>query len=517
MALLISRGQKPQFKFRPTQFEQGASITLPAPYGGINLRSDITALAKNEARSLENWLPGAGQVDLRPGFGDHGTGIGSAEVKTLVPFVGYTASRLIGAGGGKIYNATTAGAGTELATGFTQDRWQTTLYQDRLFFVNGTDNPQVYDGSTVAGIVWAGSGLTDNDLVNIALVRNRLWFCENNKAYVWYAAVGQITAASNLTKFDLSQIASGGICMAVGSWSRDAGDGADDMTVFVMSTGEILIYQGDPGSTFSLIGKYWTGAPPIGRQCLFKIGGELMIITRLGLLPLSAAIAGVALDLARIDPWGKIAAGIAADAALDGDNAGWHGCLHNGILYVNVPQTTGSLSKQWVINTRNGACATYSGWNASSIASFGGSLYFGAMAGGLVRVVGAQDDDGTSITANANCAFVFPTKGQRNNLYTGIRPVMDAEGTITGLIGVDTNFIVRTLSGASVTLIQDPSTTPWGSPWPSPWGSSGGANPKWFSIMGEGRSVSVRMRAIGSALNCRWYSTDLLFKPGGIR
>src|SRR5262245_36216125 len=138
MALLIPRGgQRPKFKFRPEQFEQGASLTLPAPYGGINLRSDITALQPNEARSLENWLPGAGQVDLRPGFGDHGTGVGSAEVKTLAPFVGYTASRLVAGGGGKLWNATTAGAAVELASGFSDDRWQTELYSDRLFFVNG--------------------------------------------------------------------------------------------------------------------------------------------------------------------------------------------------------------------------------------------------------------------------------------------------------------------------------------------------------------------------------------------
>lgn len=518
MALLISRGERPKFKFRPTQFEQGDSQTLPAPYGGINLRSDITALQPNEARALDNWMPGSGQCELRAGFGDHGTGVGSAEVPTLAPFVGFTASRLIAAGGGKIFNATAAGAATELATGFTSDRWQTALYSDRLFFVNGTDNPQVYNGSTVSGIVWAGAGLTDNNLINIALVRNRLWFCEVNSADVWYAAIGQITAASNLTKFSLSQIASGGVCMAIGSWSRDAGDGADDMTVFVMSTGEIIIYQGDPASTFALIGKYQTGAPPIGRRCLFNIGGELMVITRLGLLPVSAAVGGVALDLARIDPWGKIAAGIAADAALDGDNAGWHGCLHEGLVYVNVPQTVGSLSKQWVINTRNGACNTISAYNASSFASFSNTLYFGAMAGGLVRDVGGLDDDGTTITASSNGAFIFPGGNvKRNNVFTAIRPIMDAEGTVSGLVGVDTNFIVRTLSGASVNLIDDPSTTPWGSEWGSPWGSSGGAVPKWFSIYGEGRAVSVRMRAVASALNCRWYGTDLLWKPGGIR
>jgi hypothetical protein len=50
MALLISRGQKPQFKFRPSQFEQGASVTLPAPYGVINLRSDVRASSDSGRR-----------------------------------------------------------------------------------------------------------------------------------------------------------------------------------------------------------------------------------------------------------------------------------------------------------------------------------------------------------------------------------------------------------------------------------------------------------------------------------
>src|SRR5262245_14319989 len=161
MALLIRSGRMPDIKHRPHQFEQGASKTLPAPYGGLNLRDDITALKPNEARVLTNWFPTSGQLSVRPGYSSHGTGVGSGEVKTLAAFVGFTASKLLAAGGGAIYDVTSAGAGTSKASGFSEDRWQTALYNDRLFWVNGADTPQSYDGSTVGNIAWAGAGLTN--------------------------------------------------------------------------------------------------------------------------------------------------------------------------------------------------------------------------------------------------------------------------------------------------------------------------------------------------------------------
>jgi hypothetical protein len=515
MDLLLRNGKMPQIKHRPTQFEQGKSVTLPAPYGGLNLRDDITALKPNEARVLENWFPGSGELTLRDGFEEHGTGMGSGEVKTLAGFVGLTTSKLVACANGKIFDTTSAGAASELATGLTEDRWQHELYNNRLIMVNGADAPRDFNGSAIASTVWSGSGLTIANLVNVGLSRNRLWFCENNSADVWYAAIGAITGA--LTKFQLSQIAEGGICMAIGSWSRDSGVGADDVTVFVMSTGEIIIYEGDPASTFNKIGSYRTGAPPVGRHCIFNVGGELVVITRLGLLPVSAAIGGVALDLARIDPWGKIAPGVVRDALLYGGNAGWHGVLHEGVVYCNVPQTVGALSKQRVLNTRNGSWTDFTKWNGSSFASFNNDLYFGAQTGGTVYKVTGDNDNGEDITAYSNGAFVTPSGNDRNNVFTSIRPKMQAEGNVSGVLGVDTDYVVRSLVGDAVNIVNDPSTTPWGSEWGSPWGSVADATPLWYSINGQGRSVAVKIRATGQTADLRWFATDLLFRPGGIR
>lgn len=516
MALLLRRGDRPVFKWQPQQFEQGASTTLPAPYGGLNLRSDITAMAPNEARVLENWIADSGYLYMREGTEAHGTGLAGSSVRTVAAFFGLTSSRIIGSGSGALYNATSAGSATSLASGFTSDWWQTALYNNRLQFVNGADAPQVYDGSTIGAAGWSGSGLTATNLVNVGLSRNRLWFCENNSADVWYGGIGSITGT--LTKFQLSQIADGGVCTAIGAWSRDAGDGADDVTVMVMSTGQVIIYQGDPATDFTLAGKYMA-APPIGRRCLIKVGGELVVITRLGLLPVSAATGGAGqLNLAAIDPWGKIAPGIAEDTRLHGDKIGWSGLLHEGFVYVTVPLSdSNALSKQYVLNVRNGSWSTTTGYNGIAWASFGGTIYFGAATGGKLLKVGGTNDLGADIAASANGAFVMPSGASRTNLFTAIRPKVQADGTVAGYIGVDTDYVIRAAGGNQVNIVDDPSSTPWGSEWGSPWGRRGEAQSQWYTIRGLGRAVSVRLRATGSSQNLRWFATDLVYKPGGIR
>lgn len=512
----LSRG----FRNVPQRFDSGNSFAAPPPYGGINLRDDVSAIQPNQARFLDNWLPDSGALKVRPGFEGYATGVGSGEVKTLATFEGTSSEKMLAAANGDIFDVSTSGAGTELTgaiADFSEDRWQHANFNNILHFVNGTDAPVDFDGSSITATSWTGSGLTITNLVNVANVRNRLWFCENNSADVWYGGVGAGTGT--LTKFQLSQIASGGSCQAIGSWSRDAGDGQDDLTVFVMSTGQIIVYQGDPASTFSLVGKYGdeNSAPAIGRQCLIKVGGELVVITRLGLLPLSAAMsAASSLDFSVLEPWGKIAALVRTEAEQHGTKSGWHGSIHNGILYLNIPQSAGILSKQIVLVTRTGAWATYSGWNASSIKAFNNELYFGAQTGGFVRKVAKGDDNGSAVIATARGAFLTPS-GNRTNVFTAVRPRIQAQGEVSGFVGVDTDFFERALVGNTVELVTDINTTPWGSDWGSPWGSKPEPVAKWFSVNGDGRSAAVKLQVFAQSDEVKWLATDVLYKAGGIR
>lgn len=519
MALLLSQSNRRALAYRPTQFEQGQSQTLPAPYGGLNLRDDITALKPNEARVLENWVAKNGVLSLRDGYSASATSVGSGEVDTLACFVGLTAEKLVAASGGHIYDVSSAGAASSLASGFSSNTWQTALYNNRLQFVNGVDAPQIYDGSTVSGAGWSGTALTTTNLINVACVRNRMWFCEVNQADVWYGGIGSITGT--LTKFQLSQIATGGTCTAITAWSQQSVAGPNELTVFVMSTGELIIYQGDPATDFALVGKFSTGARPIGRRCVIKVGGESVIITRLGLLPVSAAFgpwdngAG-AMDLSKIDPWGKIAPAITADVKNYGSNAGWHGVLHDGLVYLSVPLVSAIASQQYVLNTHTNAWSKFTGWPSNTLAAYNNALWFGGFAAD-VQEVGADQDAGSAITALARCAFNFPSSTQKSNLVTALRPRINTSTGVTGRIGADTDYILAPVIGESLSIASSGGVTPWGSAWGSAWGATAVNDPTWFSVDAAGRSVSVRMQTTGTTNDVQWFATDILFKPGGIR
>lgn len=495
---------------------KGLTFSIPAPHGGLNLRDAITALSPDQARRLINWRPSSGQLSARPGLTAHATGLNPSSCKQVAAFRSTTTEKLIAFTTTRIYDVTAAGAATELVNSMTNGNWSTALFGNRLSMVNGADTPRDFDGTTCATVTWTGSGLTATNLVNIAQVRNRIWFCEANQADVWYGGIASISGT--VTKFQLSQIVSGGYCMAIGGWSRDAGDGMDDFTVFVMSTGQIAVYQGDPASTFSLVGIYGgdDSVPPIGRRCLIRLGGELLIITRGGLVPVSAMMSGLGLNLQALEPWGKIAPALAADAILHGARTGWQGALHDGFLYVTVPQSD-TLSRQYVLNTRNGAWTVYSGLNCSSVASYGNELYMGLLGSGTVKRHAGDDDDGSEIVCEARGAYVVPSQSYASNQYTACRVKIAASGTVTGVIGVDTDYFEETITGDAVALIEAASETPWGSEWGSPWSSPPENISSWVGVVGVGRSVAVKLKVYVTSSDTKWSVTDVAFKPGNMR
>ena len=98
------------------------------------------------------------------------------------------------------------------------------------------------------------------------------------------------SVAGTVATFDLASIAQkGGSLQAIGTWTRDGGDGSDDLAVFLTSEGEAIVYAGtNPGSAdaWNLVGVFNIGRP-IGRRCVEKVGADLIVTTENGFLPLS--------------------------------------------------------------------------------------------------------------------------------------------------------------------------------------------------------------------------------------
>jgi hypothetical protein len=499
---------------RARQAGIGQVVPFPSATSGLNLRDDIAAIQPDEARLLKNWLPNGSVLEPRKGYALQSTSVGSGDVTTVMVHEGVSANTPVAASNGGLFKVDAASPTTiAAASTYTDDAWVWANFGGKLLAVNGTDAPFDYDGTTLASTSWTGSGLTITNLRTVEIVRNRAWFTENNSADVWYGSIGGITGA--LTKFQLSQIANGGYCEAICSWTRDGGSGADDFAVFIMSTGEVIVYQGDPASTFSLVGKYRTSRP-IGRKCYVKVGGDVVIITSSGFAPLSIVAGGQPTALVDIPIWGKVAPGIVQDFINYGTNQGWSGIYWKGLVIFNVP-LGGGVARQYVLNSRAKPAWTTFDYPAKSFADYGGTLIFGGIDDATVWAVGGADDNGSVIELIARSGYLQSPNGL-NWKVSKLKPFIRGAGPVSGFIDLSFDFNDGDLVGFEREFITSESDgMDWGDDWDGDWSGGLQTYSEWFDVGGRGYAVSLKSIIETKADDVAWTQTTLMVKQGGPR
>ena len=216
-------------------FGQGKAI--PAPIGGWNAKDDWDGMKETEAIELINWFPSTDSVDSRLGYRVHSTGL-TGKVESLMEYEAQDTNQLLSAASGVVYNSTT-GTSLALKGGFINSRWQHVNFDAKLGMVNGDDLPQEWDGLALTDMTISGAGLDVRNLIDCEVYNNRVYYVEKNRQDVWYTPIDSLGGV--LTKFPLSRVGQfGGNLIAIGTWTRDSGDGADDWIAFIMSSGEII-------------------------------------------------------------------------------------------------------------------------------------------------------------------------------------------------------------------------------------------------------------------------------------
>lgn len=490
------------------------SVSLPPPVGGWNARDPLESMQPQDAIRLINVFPDTRAVKLRKGYESHATGMGSAAIETLAEHITAAGTKtLVAATGGKIYDATSAGAATQKGTGFSEDQWQTQMFRHTMIFVNGTDTPQQYDGTTLSTATYTGTGLTATDLISVTAYRNRLYFAEKDTASIWYGGTNNITGA--LTEFDLSSLLNGHV-VAITPWTFTTGSGVDEHLVILSSAGEGLVYSGpDPSdSAWSLVGRFVI-PEPLGRRCIVQLGTETIVITEIGLIPLRRElfVTGNESSYARISD--KIDNAFREAGASYGSNFGWHGISYPNGPYAlfNVPVAENATTYQFVVNLITGAWCEFRGMNGSAWAIHKNKPYFGGVDGVVYKADTGQADNGTNICVDMKTAFSFFGNRQQNKLLHFARPIMDADSNVEFTFGVDVDFEENFLANA--VSVSGATGTSWGSAWGSSW-SSGAINSKdWYSVAGLGRSVSLKLKGDYQDVSFSISSFDVQYTAGG--
>ncbi|QIG49568.1 hypothetical protein G5V57_18730 [Nordella sp. HKS 07] len=376
--------------------------TFLAPVRGWVQSESLAAAQPNGASLLENFFPTTRGIRPRGGSLRHATI--AAGVKSLMVWRSGTSERLFATDGTAIYNITSPASATVQpaadASGLSSGLFSSVMFAgtagDFLVAVNGANDRRLYDGAawTTAPAI---TGVASSSLSHVWVFKNRLFFVQKNTMNAWCLAVDAIGGAA--TQISLSGVfKKGGSLLFGDSWSVDAGDGLDDICVFISSLGEVVAFSGsDPADpvNWSMEGRYDIGQP-LGPNAYLRAGGDLIIATTDGMVPLSAAMNKdpAALTLAAVsraieDEWKRQA--VARQTSRQWSCAKW---VARNMAIIGLPTVGASEKCAYVVNLLTGAWAKYTGWDIAALAEMGNLIFFGTPGGGVMIAEASGTDDG---------------------------------------------------------------------------------------------------------------------------
>jgi len=368
--------------------------------------------------------------------------------------------------------------------------------------------------------VW---GLAGVGMSQVWTFKDRLYFIQANSLNAFYLPVGAIGGVATVVPL-AGIFHKGGQLIAGGSWSVTAVSGPYEACCFITSEGEVAIYSGSwPGDTaWSLQGTFQI-SKPLGIRCLFKSGGDLLVMTEDGIVALSKVMQLDQLSLQNEALTAPIApAWHDAVVAREGQS-GWQVCTwpRESFAIINLPQATPSDRTQFVSNTRSGAWASYVGWDSQCYGLLENQLYFGTSAGVVMAGESGGSDNGAAYSV-----VIFPSfstlgaDDAHGKIVRMVRPNILANFNAPLQVNVNVNYDITmpppagVLGGASLGAAWD--VAQWDV---ATWGAVLATFSAWLPCYGLGFTAApILSGSISSSVqpDIRLLSTTVLFETGDL-
>jgi hypothetical protein len=399
--------------------QQLRTVTLPAPTRGLIQSENEAFIQPGAAIVCDNWVPTLRGVKLRGGYLPWCT---LPEPEPIISGFEYTSGgnqRIYVANATKLYDVSST-IPTLVKDGQTSGNYSATEFSnaagDWIIVVNDNGDAPLRSPN---GIVWETVTVPDpmpdpppdpppitgppgstveegRGLTYVWKYRNRLFFIEGGSMNAWYLGINSIGGA--LLQIPLSGATSvGGRLLFGGVLSMDAGDGMDDKCVFVTDRGEAIIFTGsNPGdpANWRQEGRYFVGEP-LGMNAHCAVGGDLLIMTVEGIVPLAAAIqkTGGQLELAmvtrNIKPMWR-------NEVIDRREFPWTITRWDeyGGIFVAMPGGEPGQRRCLVANSATGAWARFTNYDAQCFLKMNNRLYFGTQEGVVMEAERGGSDNG---------------------------------------------------------------------------------------------------------------------------
>lgn len=511
------------------------SHVFAPPVRGWIRNENLAASRPQGAYILDNFFPTQTGIRLRGGSRKYAT-VSSGACTSLFPYKVGTTEKLFAADAANIFDITSvadvdvipSAAVSSQTSGYYSTVQMGTAGGDFLYALNGSDSPQLFDGTSWTAITGVSSpaitGVTTSNLSFVWVFANRLFFVEKDTMKAWYLPVDSVGGAATSISFN-GIFKNGGSLLFGGTWSLDSGDGLDDKCVFVSSTGEVAVYEGtDPSSasTWGKVGVYDI-TPPMGFNATMKAGGDFIIATEEGMVPISEAVQkdAAALSLSAItraiEP--EWTTEVNARRSKSWDVLKWPS---NNMAVVALPVVNSTTEAYcFVVNMETGAWCRYTGWDTECLGLFNSVGYFGTSDGKVMQMEAGGSDDGSPYTASYVGLFDHLNAPGAVKTIHSARTIFNAGSEILPQISISKNYAVSLPSPPN--SIADYSADEWDvglwdvAIWDA--GVTLETKTKWHSIGQSGFAVAPQLQmtmGISPTPRVELVAIDLIYEAGGV-
>jgi hypothetical protein len=367
------------------------------------------------------------------------------------------------------------------------------------------------------------TGVSTSSLSNNWVYKNRLFYIEKNSLNAWYLPVDSITGTA--VKLPLGGVFTlGGSLLFGASWSIESGNGLSEQCAFFTTEGEVAVYSGaDPSSasTWTKTGVYRIGKPR-GPKALVRAGGDLIIATDIGFIPLSVATQR---DIAALSPsaisypietgWNEA---VAERVSADWNCAVWP---TKQMVIVAPPTGTAQQAQMLVANARTGAWCVFTGLDATCMALFGDRFFYGSKGGVVVEMEVTGADQGVPFTATVVPLF-DPLKSPAS-----LKIGLSARASVRAKSKVQVKCSLQSDYNINLPSPPDDISTVVGSVWGAAkwgegvWGTTAAKQTfrNWQSVSGSGYALAVASQITSgssSPPDVEFVETELTFDMGDV-
>ncbi len=524
------RAQTPSSKATSGQVQ----MYIP-PVGGWVTSQPLTRSDGSTALVLDNYWPTSTSIVPRGGC-RHRVTIG-AGVTGLFQYQSGATRTYFAADATSIYSfndATVAGSTlTAAVTGQTSGEYSVLQTQTDggifLTAVNGTDDARIYDGTTwqavnASSTPLAITGVSTASLSHVWTHRERQFFIEKGTTNAWYLGVNSVAGAA--TKLPLAGVFSrGGNLLFGATWSSDSGSGMDDRCVFATDQGEFAVYAGgnpSDANDWSLAGVYDIGRP-LGKNAFLSVGGDIIICTSDGLIPLSAALSKDPSQLRlsaisrRIEPdWRR-------QVIFSGNSGGWLCAKWSSRNLAIVAPKNAEDDAIWAANLETGAWSRVTGWQVHALAVLGTQLVYGDGSGRIYDCDSGGFDDARPFTARVAQSFdPLSSPGQLKTAHT-VKTTWRHDRPFLAQHSVATDYSVKFPAPPAAASFIAESDGEWDlTAWDTGTWDTASASLKVSEpvevVSGHGEALSVQIQITSAqdhALDCELASARLMYSAGG--